>query len=317
MVRRLLLVAILALGVGFVAPGTAAADREPASIPLPTDFEPEGISSGPGATVFVGSTRSGDIFRGSMRTGHGKIFIDAPPGRAALGVRYDRRHHLLFVAGGATGAAYVYDSRSGKPVAAYQFAPAGTALLNDVDVTRHAAYFTDSFSANLYEIPIRHHGRLGAGVTVKLSGPAATVVPGAFNLNGIQATPDGRTLIVNNSQLGALFTINPRTGASASIAVDGLIPGAPDGLLLTSRHTLWVVENSANTLVRVRLSADLSRGTIRATVTSPRFEFPTTVAKHGDDLGVVNAKFDLGLPPPFGPGAPPGTPFEVVVVEAR
>ena len=148
-------------------------------------------------------------------------------------------------------------------------------------------------------------------------GPAATVVPGDFNLNGIQATRNGRTLIVNHSALGALFTIDARTGASAPIAVDGLIPGTPDGLLLTGGHTLWVVENTANTIVRVRLSDHLTRGTIKATITDPRFAVPTTVAKHGDELAVVNSRFDLGLPPPFGPGAPPGTPFEVVVVEAR
>jgi hypothetical protein len=41
---------------------------------------------------------------------------------------------LLFVAGGATGAAaYVYDLRTGDPVATYQFAPAGAALVNDVN----------------------------------------------------------------------------------------------------------------------------------------------------------------------------------------
>jgi hypothetical protein len=27
-----------------------------------------------------------------------------------------------------------------------------------------------------------------------------------------------------------------------------------------------------------------------------------------------HAKYDLGFPPPFGPGAPPGTPFEVITV---
>jgi hypothetical protein len=39
------------------------------------------------------------------------------------------------------------------------------------------------------------------------------------------------------------------------------------------------------------------------------------VAVKGNLLAAVNAKFDLAhLPPPFGPGAPPGTEFEVVTV---
>jgi hypothetical protein len=43
---------------------------------------------------------------------------------------------------------------------------------------------------------------------------------------------------------------------------------------------------------------------------------PITVAKYRDDLALPNGRYDLGLPPPFGPGAPPGTTFNVVVVPA-
>jgi len=80
---------------------------------------------------------------------------------------------------------------------------------------------------------------------------------------------------------------------------------------------LWVVENFADALVRVTLSPDRSRGRITSTISSPLFHVPTTVAEHGDRLALVNARFDLGLPPPFGPGAPPGTTFDVVLVRAR
>jgi hypothetical protein len=123
------------------------------------------------------------------------------------------------------------------------------------------------------------------------------------------------TLIVNHTALGALFTVDPATGASAPIAVDGLLPLTLDGLLLAGRD-LWAVENFANTLVRVTLSPDLSSGTITAEITSPLFRVPTTVAKHGNRLALVNGRFDLGLPPPFGPGAPAGTDFDVVLVRA-
>ena len=114
-------------------------------------------------------------------------------------------------------------------------------------------YFTDSFAPVLYKIPIGPDGGLGSGATLPLSGPAATIDPTGFNLNGIDATPDGSTLIANHTALGALFTIDPATGASEQIDVDGLVPGTPDGLLLAGRD-VWVVENFANTLVRVTLS---------------------------------------------------------------
>lgn len=318
--RRSLFVVLVAL-TGLVASEQAVgADPGPAgpfpdSVPLPVDFAPEGIAIGTGSTFYAGSLTTGDIYRGDLRTGAGSVFIQAPPGRAAVGLKADIAHHLLFVAGGPTGAADVYDTRSGAPVATYQFAPSGPTLLNDVVVTGDGAYFTDSFNPVLYKIPIGPGGTLGQGSTIALSGPAAAIDPTSPNLNGIDATPDGSRLIVNHTALGELFTVDPATGASEAIDVDGLIPGTLDGLLLAGRH-LWVVENFANTLVRVTLTPDLSSGTITSVINSPRFRVPTTVAKHGNRLALVNGRFDLGFPPPLGPGAPPGTDFDVVLVRA-
>jgi sugar lactone lactonase YvrE len=314
MKRQFVFVVMMIASFALSAPAVAA--PFPDSVPLPVDFAPEGIALGTGSTFYAGSLRTGDIYRGDLRSGAGGVFVDAPAGSAAVGLKADRAHHLLFVAGGSTGAAYVYDSRNGAPVAQYQFASAGAALLNDVVVTGDGAYFTDSFAPVLYKIPIRRGGSLGPGTTIALSGPAAAIDPTSPNLNGIDATADGATLIVNHTALGRLFTVNPATGASAAIAVDGLIPGTLDGLLLAGRQ-LWVVENFANTLVRVTLNQDLSSGTITSVIMSPLFRVPTTVAKHGDRLALVNGRFDVGLPPPFGQGAPPGTDFDVVLVRAN
>jgi hypothetical protein len=317
--RRAPLVVVVAL-TGLIASIPAAGADPPAgpfpdSVALPVDFAPEGIAIGTGSTFYAGSLTTGDIYRGDLRSGAGNVFIEAPPGRSAVGLKADRAHHLLFVAGGATGAAYVYETGSGAPVATYQFAPSGAALLNDVIVTGDGAYFTDSFNPVLYKVPIGPGGVLGQATAITLSGPAATIDPTAPNLNGIEATSDGSTLIVNHTALGRLFTIDPATGASDAIDVAGLMPDTLDGLLLAGRH-LWVVENFANTVVRVTLSPDLTSGTITSVITDPRFRVPTTVAKHGDRLALVNGRFDLGLPPPFGSGAPPGTEFDVAVVRA-
>jgi sugar lactone lactonase YvrE len=318
--RRSLLVVIVAL-MGLVATARAQADPLtgakpfPDSVPLPVDFAPEGIALGAGSTFYVGSLTTGDVYRGDLRSGAGSVFIQAPAGRRATGLKADRAHHLLFVAGADTGAAFVYDTRSGAPVAAYQFAPRGAALLNDVVVTADGAYFTDSFNPVLYKIPIGSDGTLGQGSTIPVSGPAATIDPTTPNLNGIDATADGSRLIVNHTALGELFTVDPASGASEAIDVDGLIPGTLDGIVLAGRN-LWVVENFANTLVRVTLNPELSSGTITSVINSPLFRIPTTVAKHGNRLALVNARFDLGLPPPFGPGAPPGTDYDVVLVRA-
>jgi hypothetical protein len=290
--RHLAALVSAALCLALAAP--AGAQPFPDSIPLPDDFAPEGIATGAGTTFYAGSITLGDIYRGDLRTGEGAIFIDAPAGRSALGLKADRRHGLLFVHFGAPGAS----------------------LVNDVIVTRDAAYFTDSFAPVLYVVPIGPGGELGSGETLALSGPATTVVPGEPGLNGIEATRDGKALIVNHTALGALFTVDPLTGESTAIDVVGLTAGTLDGLLLHG-HDLWVVENFPNTLARVSLSPDLSSGEITATITSPLFRVPTTIARHGSRLAAVNARFDLGFPPPLGPGAPPGTDFDVVLVRAR
>ena len=68
---------------------------------------------------------------------------------------------------------------------------------------------------------------------VKLAGSSLTTgnTPreGAFNVNGIAATPDGSTLIVAHTADETVYTVNPSTGASAAIAgadlpnVDGIL----------------------------------------------------------------------------------------------
>jgi hypothetical protein len=320
MIRRVLLASIVAASIAvsaIAAPAIAApAARFPDSVPLPVDFQPEGIASGAGSTFYSASLTTGDIYQGDLRTGKGFVLVAPPGGGQGVGLKADVPDHLLFVAGGTTGTVHVYDSRTGALVAQYQFGPDGESLINDVVLTAHAAYFTDSDIPDLYEIPIGPGGRLGRGVTIPLSGPVAAFSSAGLNLNGIAATADGSTLIVNNTVLNKLFTVNPVTGASAPIDVAGLIPGSLDGMQLQGR-SLWVVEDPANTLIRVTLSPDLSSGTITSTITSSLFDEPTTVAKFGDRLALPNGRFELGIPPPFGPGAPPGTTFNVVVVSAN
>ena len=79
--------------------------------------------------------------------------------RAAIGVAVDRRDRL-FVAGGPTGHGYVYDANTGDTIADYKFTDAA-AFINDVVVTRTAAWFTDSLNAFLYRVPIAADGTLG------------------------------------------------------------------------------------------------------------------------------------------------------------
>jgi len=309
--RSQLLAAVLAPFV--VVATTAAASPFPSVVPLPDDFAPEGIAAA-GNTFYAGSMVDGDIYRGDLRSGQGSVFVDVT-GRQALGLKPDVRHGLLFVAGGFNGHAYVYDLTTGADVADYTLSTTG-GLINDVVVTRSAAYFTDTFAPHIYKVPIGDDGSLGSAQTITVTGPASA--GGGFALNGIDATPDGATLVVCHTALGAVFTVDPATGVSREITLTSgsLVVGTPDGILLAG-HDLWVVENFANMIARVHLSPDMSTGVVTATLTNSAFEVPTTIARHGSTLIAVNGKFDLGFPKPLGPGAPPGTHFEVLQFPAQ
>jgi hypothetical protein len=275
------------------AAGPAQATHRDRQIVLPGAHSAEGVARGAGSTFYAGELFTGDVFRGDVRTGTASRFIDAPTGRMALGLRADLAHSYLFVAGGFTGQAYVYDLRSGATVASYQLTTNPDAVINDVAVTSAGAWFTDSSQAQLYLVPVSRSGALGAARTLRLHGPAAVLKTG-FNNNGIQATADGHTLVVAHTNSAVLNTVDPRTGNSATIAgVD--VPNV-DGILLEG-HTLYAVQNFSNQVTEYRLSGSLSSGRLLKTVTSSLFETPTTVARFGDRLAVVNAKFDTGFPP--------------------
>jgi sugar lactone lactonase YvrE len=293
----------LLLGFLIVLAVPAAAARPAEVIVLPGASSAEGIAAGRGATFYAGDLFAGDIFRGNLQRGTAERFIDAPPGRMAVGMAVDLPHQLLFVAGGF-GRAYVYHTATGATVAAYQLADPATSFVNDVTVTQHGAWFTDSLQAQLYFVPVSHAGILGPPRTLALSGPAADT-SGEFNLNGIAATPDDKTLIVGHSANGQLYTVDPATGQSARIA--GVSLPNVDGLLLEAGR-LWAVQNNDNQIAEIRLRRHLRSGVVERVITSDLFQVPTTVARFGRRLAVVNAKFDTGVPPT-------AKQYEIVVVD--
>jgi sugar lactone lactonase YvrE len=296
----LLVVALIA-----AVAASAAAARFTDVIVLPGAISAEGIAAGRGTTFYAGDLFAGDIFRGDLQRGTAEPFIDAPAGRQAVGMKVDLAHDLLFVAGGFTGQGYVYDARTGESVASYQFASPPATLINDVALTKDGAWFTDSFQAKLYFVPVDAAGVPGTFSTLSLSGPAADT-SGQFNLNGIEATSDGKTLVVAHSGNGALYTVDPATGSSAVIA--GVSVPNVDGIVLDGTR-LWAVRNFDNRIAKVRLSPHLDSGVVEDVITNDLFEVPATAARFGSRLAVVNAKFDTGFPPT-------ADRYEVVVVDA-
>ena len=301
--RMAVLISIVAVA-GSLAMPASAATVFPVSVPLPDGFYPEGIAVGRGHDFYVGSLLDGAIFKGDLRTGEGEVVAPGAPGRLVAGVTFDERSGLLWGVGidDGSGAALIFDGATGDLVSSVVVPGA---FLNDLVVTRTAVYITDSLADVLWTIPLDSAGRpSGPAAAIALSGDFTFVTEGALpiNLNGIVATPDGRTLLAVHSTLGVVYNIDPSTGVATEVDLGGDAVTSGDGLLLHGR-TLYVVRNFLNEIAVVTLDRSLTSGDVTDTITSDLFRIPTTVARFGASLYLVNARFDVAFPPIF--GAPP------------
>jgi sugar lactone lactonase YvrE len=283
--RRIVLLVIACAAL--VAPAALAKGSFPETIPLPNGFQPEGIAIGNDATFYVGSIPTGAVYAGNLRTGTGRILVQGATGRAATGLEYD--HGRLWVSGASTGKAFVYDATSGALIRELQLATgSGATFINDVVVTNTAAYFTDSNRAVVYQVALSKNGSPGTVTTVPLTGDFQLV--SGFNLNGIDATPNGKTLLAVQSATGKLFTIDPGSGATKAVDLGGAVLTNGDGIMLHGT-TLYVVQNRDNKIAVVSLSSDFARGTVTRTITDPDLDVPTTIDRFGRRLYAVNARF--------------------------
>ena len=292
MLRALLAAALVSLSATLVAGAPGATRPFPQVIQLPAGFQPEGIEVGKGTTFYVGSRVTGAIYRGNLRTGAGAILVAGGSGRMATGIELDPQNRL-WVAGAGTGDAYVFNARTGALIRTYDFAATDT-FINDVVVTKSAAYFTDSRKALLYKVPIGPGGALGSSQTINLGSPF--VLGAGFNLNGIDATPNGKTLVAVQSNSGKLFRIDAASGAVREITLAGSqsVPNG-DGILLTGK-TLYVVQNTNNQVAVIALTPNFTSGRVVTRLSDPDFSVPTTIDDHGRRLYAVNARFGVASP---------------------
>ncbi len=288
----------------------------PSVIPIPNGFQPEGIETYARNRFLVSSRATGAIYEGSLKTGRGDILVEGGTGRAATGIKVDRRGRL-FVSGAGSKFIRIYDVRSGDELKSYELRQ--SQFINDVTLTKQGAYFTDSRRAVLYFVPFERRGGLGELREIALGGEW-TQQPDVINANGIASTRDGRTLIMVKSNTGDAFAIDAVTEGTATarkIAVtggDGELINT-DGILLDGRK-LSAVENrdeapvGIGEVTTVKLNRDLTSGRIVSEIHDENFEVPSTIAASKHARYVVNAKFNI-------PAPTPDTPYEVVRVPKR
>lgn len=284
----------------------------PDRIDLPNGWQPEGITTD-GKNLYVGSLADGAIWEASAKTGDGRVLAAGAEGRVAVGVDYDKRRDLLWVAGGPTNEVRAQDADTGEVLATYVFPSDTPRFFNDLVVTRDGVYVTDSSNQELAVVPFAcgrhghgghhghgkhghgHHGsghghdalpRPSAAYTLPLTGDL--VYQDGFNLNGIVEFK--HTLVSVQSNTGLLFSIDRRDGDTDLIDVDGdpLVNG--DGLELRG-HTLFVVKNQDNQVVQLDLDSHADTAEQEAVLTSPDLDVPATVAYARGSLWAANARF--------------------------
>ncbi|MGI9248374.1 MAG: superoxide dismutase [Woeseiaceae bacterium] len=310
---------VLTLIMSFGVWNSAMAQSFPETVPLPDGFQPEGITLGIGHTAYVGSLAGGAIYAVDLRTGAGSILVPGLPGSLlAVGLDFDVRSGYLFVAGGLTGDGRVYDTDTGQMIHQVPLGAPWVSWINDVLVTRNAAYFTNSFAPFIYKVPLDSQGEpSGVVQTLMLGGdwqnftnPAPTGLADMWiNANGIVATPDNRTLIVVNYYSCLLYTVDPDTGFATEIDLGGVIVPTGDGLVLRGK-TLYVVQNLLNAIAVFTMSPDFSTATLTGYLVDSDLNIPSTADSFGPWLYAVNARFLDCFPGPC-----PGLEYDIVRVD--
>ena len=158
----------------------------------------------------------------------------------------------------------------------------------------------------LYKVPLGRFGSLPSQdkvVQVPLGGEY-THLEGT-DASGIARTPNGKGLLIIQSNTGFLLLVDPDSGEATRVDLGSELLTNGDGLLLSGR-TLFVVQNRLNTVAVVRLNSSGTSGEVTQRVTDPRFDVPTTVAAFGNRLYLPNARFTT---PPT-----PTTPYNAVAI---
>ncbi|WP_086558708.1 SMP-30/gluconolactonase/LRE family protein [Streptomyces africanus] len=279
-------VAALAVAAGTTGTAQAAPGTDwPAEFPLPDGWLPEGITIGSRPYAYMGSRADGAIYRTDLRTGRGGVLHQGTAGLASIGLKLDR-DGLLYVAGGAAGTARIVDARTGELLTTYHLTRDAAPFINDVVLHEDRAWFTDSRAAVLHGVP---RGRRGEVRALPLTGEWVQAPAGTNSANGLVATPGGRGLIVVNA--GQLYRVDLGTGHAVKVVLEGApdVAGG-DGLVRLGR-TLYVVQNRLNKVTVWELGRKAATARLTRTITDPRFDVPTTAARHGDRLYLVNARF--------------------------
>lgn len=319
------------ISIAFIALALAAASAVASEKPFPTRVYTldgsgsEGFAIGKGTTAY-NSSPDGSIYRVDLQSGQGEVLVEAqdPFDCLKLGMRVDERTNYLFVAGCVYGNAFVYDADTGALIMEYQLnISAEFGVVNDLTITKDAVYFTDSFRAVLYRLPLSEDGAIpldaGAATEMPLPDEFNNSDPFCCTGNGIVSTPNGKTLIIGHSNLARLYRIDTASGDVDEIAVDGALAGFLDGIAMHGDR-LYIMTPydfpgppvSIDQIQVVELDKGYLSGTLVETITdAANLDGVASGAIFGNSLYVNNARYLVEFPPSS------DTPFWVTKLKIR
>jgi sugar lactone lactonase YvrE len=309
--NKKLMLATLAMAAWALPAHTIYADEEPfpKKVPVLDGSYHEGFAIGRGTTAYSGSP-DGSIYKVDLRSGQGEVLVAPKPNFDPitecykLGMRVDPRCNYLFVAGCDRGNFMVFDAETGAEIMNYQLAPEFSTVINDLVITTDDVYVTDFGQPYLYRLPLSANGRLPAAAAVTaipLSGDIVSDDPACCKGNGIVATPDGKTLIVGNSNNAQLYRVDPATGRTDRIVVDTPLVGFIDGIIL-HQGKLYILtpfgdESGEDWVQVVALDKEMLKATLVGIITDPDMDGVASGAIFGNSLYVNNARYyDFPVP---------------------
>lgn len=301
--RTACLAATLLLTTLAGAPGPASARDLPDTYVVSRDpgVLPEGITVTPDGTLYVSSDGTGALYRGRVDEPDLKPFpaqgLESRP--STLGLHTDRHGRVLSVG----GASLTVHDRHGRLLATRtaRGGPLGAPRLNDLAVTKDAVYVTDWANPVIHRAEIRGStlGPLEPWLDIRAAFPQ---FPAQYwLLNGIVADDSGTTLLVGSNGTEAVWRIGTADKQVSRLDLGDQSFG-PDGMVLRGR-TLYAVLNygAPHGVYIARLDEELRTGTVTHRLTDGPFDLPTTLARRGCRLYVVNSQLDEP------PGRPPYT----------
>ncbi|CAB9520154.1 Superoxide dismutase [Seminavis robusta] len=286
------------------------------------EARPEGITSGPGSTLYVSQILSGSVLAIDADTGEQTTAVPPQPdGRQAWGLAY--HDDMILVAGGGPNfgggipEVYVYDATTGDPIVTCEPISLNEtdhgAFLNDIAVLGDVAYITDSFANTIMALNLTLVKQQGNCTVWELYLPDPFIPqnPSDWGANGIVAYEfdNGVSgLLVAHEILGSVYSVQ-------RIEDDGTPPhyqeiiGEPssdippalgaDGLLMVDGTLLYVTQNTENQIGVYNLSAQATDGVLSTTplgvLTSPLFDTPAVSAAYDGYIFSTNSRF-VALP---------------------